>query len=497
MKPLFRGVYEKLAALLLVFFVSFGLLNGVVSLLTARVFVKEVNQRVNHDLARQLAGKRELVRNGKVNQDAARQLFDVVMTINPLAEVYVLGPDGTILAPLTSPVVRRTRVSLAPVGRMLSGGELPILGDDPRDPTGQRVFSVAPLGQSGYLYVILGGQQFESLLTMLQQSHMLRWGAWVAAGGLLFGVAAGLLLLSLSTRRIRALTAAMQEFRARGYTERHTTLPRAARHEDEIDRLSTTFQEMSSRIVEQMELLRDTDSARRELFANISHDLRTPLASLHGYLETLLLKERELSAGERRRYLEVATRRSEQLNRLVSELFELAKLESPETRVISEPVSPCDLVQDVVQKHQLAAVGKNVTIAMDMRPARSLISGDVGLLERMLDNLLENAVRFTPPGALVRVECESDAEWASIRVVDAGPGIPPHEIERIFERAYRGQQASPGRDGAGLGLAIAKRIVELHGGHIAAANVPPGGAVFAVRLPAKHAVRDGPLLEST
>ena len=116
-----RSVSGKLAALLLLLFVSFGILNGVLSLLTARAFVKEVNQKVNQDLAKQLVGERDLIRNGRVNQGAAKQLFDGVMAINPLAEVYVLAPDGTILAPAPSATIRRTRVALAPITRVLAG----------------------------------------------------------------------------------------------------------------------------------------------------------------------------------------------------------------------------------------------------------------------------------------------------------------------------------------------------------------------------------------
>lgn len=485
--PLVRSVSGKLAVLLLLLFAGFGVLNGVLSLLTARAVVKEVNQKVNQDLAKQLAGNRDLIRDGRVNQAAAKQLFDGVTAINPLAEVYVLGRDGAILAPAPSAPIRRTRVAVEPITRLLAGGALPIVGDDPRDPVGERVFSVAPLGRVGYLYVILGGQQFDSLLSMLQQSHMLRWGAWVAGGSLAFAAAAGLFLVNLSTRRIRTLTAAMHTFRQRGYTGERVTTKRTTRYEDEVDRLGVTFDEMAARIQEQLAQLRDTDAARRALFANVSHDLRTPLASLHGCLETLLWKRDELSSSEQQHYLEVATRRSQQLTRLVSELFELAKLESHDARLSAEPLAACDLVQDVAQKHQLAADAKDVTIAVDLLGRASLIEGDVGLLERMLDNLLENAVRFTPAGTVVRVRCSADERWTSITVMDAGPGIAPQELPHIFERFYRGRQTSQAADasGLGLGLAIAKRIVELHGGHIAAANGPAAGAVFDVRLPTK------------
>src|SRR5207244_5552927 len=126
---------------------------------------------------------------------------------------------------------------------------------------------------------------------------------------------------------------------------------------DEVDRLAVTFNEMSSRIALQVAKLKEVDLLRRELVANVSHDLRTPLASLQGYLDTLLLKEGQLSAEEQRRFLEIASRHSERLGKLIEELFELAKLDSQVTPIRVEPFSMPELVQDVVQKFQLRAEG--------------------------------------------------------------------------------------------------------------------------------------------
>src|SRR5260221_1881775 len=177
------------------------------------------------------------------------------------------------------------------------------------------------------------------------------------------------------TRRLRRLAVAMESFKRSDFTgepllDAGTTKGRSG---DEVDVLATTFEEMAGRIVLQVKQLKEIDLQRRELVANVSHDLRTPLSSLRGYVDTLLLKEGQLSAEEQRRFLEIASRHSERLGRLVDELFELSKLDAQMTPLRVEPVSMPELVQDVVQKFQLRADQAAVRLTADFRPDLPLV----------------------------------------------------------------------------------------------------------------------------
>jgi len=222
---------------------------------------------------------------------------------------------------------------------------------------------------------------------------------------------------------------------------------------------------------------------RRELVANVSHDLRTPLASLHGYLETLVLKGDRLDPAERRRYLEIAARHSGKLGRRVTELFELSKLDACDVRLQRERFSPAELVQDVVQKFQLQSERTGVELATERRGDLPFVDADIGLVERALENLLGNAIRHTPGGGRVTVCVDTAAGNARIVVSDTGPGIATDELDSVFDRFYRGRNGESSGEGAGLGLAIAKRIVELHGGTIRADSPPGEGAVLSFTLP--------------
>lgn len=491
---MFRTLYGRLAAALLGLFLLFGAFHVASTFLTTRRYLQEVDQRLNRTLAGHLVSEEILMTDGRINRKALERIFHMLMVINPSIEIYLLDPSGSILA-FSAPAgtVKRERVALEPIGRFLASAErLPILGDDPRDFRRQKVFSVAALpaprgapagATQGFLYVILGGEQYESAAALLRGSYVLKQSSRAGLAALLLTTVAGLVVFRLLTRRLRNLTAAADRFARSGFSEVLEDVP-ANPSGDEIDQLAVSFRLMAGRIGEQMRFLKETDALRRELVANVSHDLRTPLAALRGYLDTLLLKEEALTPGERRDYLETAARHSERLGKLVSELFELATLDSRQTLLEMEPFSLAELVQDVVQKFGLAAEKKGVMLTIDLVADFSSARGDIGLVERVLENLLDNALRYTPPGGAVSVTLRSENDSLSVAVADTGSGIRDEELPRVFERFYRSADREPGHEGgAGLGLAIAQRIVELHGGRIEAESSPGVGSRFRFWLP--------------
>jgi signal transduction histidine kinase len=241
---------------------------------------------------------------------------------------------------------------------------------------------------------------------------------------------------------------------------------------------------MAGRIEEQMEQLRKSDASRRELIANVSHDLRTPLATLQGYIETVLIKENVLTREERRQYLEIAIRHCTRLSKLVSELLELAKLDSYEVRVKREPFNLSELLQDVVQKFQLKAGEKRIQMETNVQATLPFVNADIGLIERVLENLLENALDYTPQGGSVSLSLTPEGENILVKVSDTGCGIPEEQIPHIFDRSYQLERRRSGQEGhSGLGLAIAKKILDLHERSITATSSPGSGTSFFFYLP--------------
>jgi two-component system OmpR family sensor kinase len=473
-----KSLYARLLAVLIGLTVVMAALFLVVIRHSDTARNQEINQKVYRSLAARLI-EEHILQGETADPSAVRKVFDRIRVVNPRIDVYLLDSAGQVVAASGQNALKRASVDLTPVRRFLKGEEeLPIVGDDPSEPVRKRVFSAAPVplaGETGYLYLVLRGVSGDSLAQQIKQSYVLRETLWLIGCGLALALIASAFILTLMTRPLRQLSAVMDKFSRSGFAGQ----PEALRlPTDEVGKLTDTFNRMADRILAQMTALQKTDAMRRELVANISHDLRTPLASLQGYLETLHLKGDQLAQEEQRGYLAIALKQTEQLSGLVARLFDLAKLDSGQMTAALEPCALGDLVQDVVQEFELAASAKGIDLKCMVRPDLPLVLADVGLMERVLRNLLENALRYTHPGGTVSVIAAPAADGALVEIADTGIGIPDAELPKIFDRFYRVEKSRDLAAGsAGLGLAISKRILDLHDSTISVTSAP-GRTVF-------------------
>jgi two-component system OmpR family sensor kinase len=489
---MFRALSSKLAFVLLGLLAVVGTLLVVISVTSTEMYQQEANQKLNRTLAGIIVSEKIVMQNGRVNDAALKDIFSMLMVINPSIEVYLLDRDGKILSFSAEPgKVKRASVGLGPIRTFLSGAEaFPIHGDDPRSLTGRKIFTVARIPRTGplegYLYVILGGETYDTVLQKLQGSYILRLSLWVSIISLLAAAAAGIALFAYLTRRLRRLSAAMMSYSAGKPFDQLDLPPPAGKFSDEIDQLTETFRDMAGRIEQQMASLHAADSQRRELVAGISHDLRTPLATLQGYIETLLMRDSLLSPAERRKYLETAIGHCTSLGKLVSGLFELATLDAHDTAVLREDFSISELVQDVVQKFELSAREQGVSLTTNAGETIPFVSADIGHIGRVLENLIDNAIRHTPRGGSVSVVLDPRPGSVAVTVSDTGSGIPPRELPRIFDRYYRINKDRRDRTGhAGLGLAIVKKILDLHGSTVEVRSELNRGTSFTFTLSAR------------
>ncbi|NMM80670.1 two-component sensor histidine kinase [Acidovorax sp. SRB_14] len=452
---------------------------------------QEVIQRLSSGLAAHIAENPELMQPDGLNQAAVKDLFDKLMAVNPSVEVYLLGLDGRIEAQAAPPGhLKRDRVQLGPIRALLAGGPLPIVGDDPRGLDTSKVFSAAPLRMAGrdagYVYVVLQGEDHDALVANMTADNVLRTTLRSMGLVALLGLLAGLAAFRLITRPLRELTAVVQRFETEGIASLQSETPRLerlSRGGDEIAQLGQAFAQMTQHLAEQWRELTLQDQQRRELFANISHDLRTPLTSLHGYLETLLLKAGTLDEAERRRYLEIALDQSRKVGRLAQEVFELARLEYGVVKPEKESFALADLVQDVFQKFELAAEARHQRLHPDIAPGLPVVSADLGMIERVLTNLLDNAIRHTPVGGEIVVQLRAQNAGVTVQVSDTGAGIPGELQKSLFMRpVFMSGSRTDSTGSGGLGLVIVKRILQLHGSDIQLVQQPDKGAVFRFQL---------------
>ena len=483
-----NSLYWKIATIFLVVLLVFGAVQLFVSLHTSVDFVAETDQKLNRGLARDLAERFAPFLADSLDYGAIEHTFHELMVMNPRVEIYLLDEEGSLLAYFAPPEkIKRTAVSIEPIKRFLQAGETtptPIYGDDPRSPTRRKPFSATSVliggEQKGYLYVILGGEQYDSISSVLQGSYIVKNSAFAFGAVFLCTGLAGLVLFFLLTKRLRLMTSAVKRFESGDYRQRI-----AVGSDDEMGQLGQAFNQMAGTIASTMDRISQNDALRRELIANVSHDLRTPLASIQGYLETVLMKESELSLEERQRFLDIIYHNVTMLGRLVHELFELSKLDARQSEPQPEAFSLAELAQDVALDFQPQAKSESIRLDVDLPQDLPLVHADIGMIERVLANLIENALHYTPAGGRVAVELVPQADGVGVRGSDTGQGIAPRDLPHIFDRFYRAEKnRSRLAGGTGLGLAIARKIVEAHGGEIAVQSQVDVGTTFSFALTA-------------
>jgi signal transduction histidine kinase len=251
----------------------------------------------------------------------------------------------------------------------------------------------------------------------------------------------------------------------------------------EVAELKSAFVAMSAELRASLRHQANLEEERRLFISAVAHDLRTPLFSLRGYLEGL---EQGLATTPQKmeQYIRVCREKANVLERLISDLFAFTRIEYLEQTVHRGPLELESLLSKAVEGRRREAEAKGVTLRLDGPPGACMLHGDEHLLGRAVENLLDNALRYTPAGGTVEVRWGPEGDRATFTITDTGPGIAPRDLPHLFEPMYRGDP-SRSRDtgGTGLGLAIARRILRAQGGDLVAPNQPAGGAEFTGSLP--------------
>ncbi|WP_020406981.1 sensor histidine kinase [Hahella ganghwensis] len=451
----------------------------------------EVTQRLHADLANYILEhlpEPVFTPESSVNKTVLNSIAHSTMMINPSVEVYLLSTEGDVLGhALPDREIATKRIDMKPVQRYLThSGELPVEGSNPRKVTESSIFSVAPVmindRLKGYLYVVLASQEANTMASRILDGHIFRVTLAALSALLVLTGLSCLISFRQVTRPLRRLTKLVRQYRL---SHLDGSSPDKKITRDELVELEHSFALMRERIQQQFEHLKRADQLRRELVSNVSHDLRTPLATMQGYLETLTLKFDHLNADKRRQYLQVAYRHTRNMTRLVSQLFELSKLEAGRVEPRMEVFSMAELLSDIRQDFELIAQRKNIALTLETSDQDGCVQADIELIQRVLQNLLDNALRHTPRGGRIALGIEQREKVVEVRLTDSGQGIPVSEIPLVFERFYQSESGQyQGRQGgAGLGLSIVRRILELHGSSIRVHSIESQGACFvSVRL---------------
>ena len=493
--------------------------------LTSRVATEnehEALQRLSHGLAGHIVKHWPELGGGTPDDPAPRQqLMRMLMTVNPGIQVYVLSPSGSVQNYIGEPgMVRQPQVDLAAVQAFLAGTALPLYGTDPMGGAVPRLFSAAMFapgagGNAGYLYVVLNGPARNEVAAHLSPARIWRGVAWAAGAGLFVALLMGAWAVQVLTRPLNRLAADvalldLPGLRAAGVAAAaegldstpmlrllHRPTPTGS---DEVSALARSFQHMAHRLGVQQDQQQRQATAHREVIANVAHDLRTPLTALHGHLEAMKEALRappspqsppaHATAARAAQHLDTALAQSDKLRHLTQQLFDLATLQSMDQVLHAERFRLDELVADAVQKFGLLTLPARVAL-IGAAPGEVELQGDLHLIERALTNLIDNAVRHTPPALTVRVSLQCNEHEVQVLVEDAGPGLPDELKRRLDAGASVRDPAVRRHAGGGmggLGLAIAQRIASLHGGRLHTLPSPLGGTRLCLALPRPHAV---------
>lgn len=485
----FHSLYWKIGITFLAILLLLSTIYIYISVFTAEMYFQEASQRLNAAIAPHIAAENKCFIDGKPNEEILKGVFHDVMVINPAIEVYLLDIDGKIISYYPHEnILELEYIDLELVREFIkTEGKEFVIGVDPKNPKAEKVFSVAPAYENdilmGYIYVILASEEFESTMQFLFDSYILRIGLRSMSITLAAAVIITLIALGFIMANIKRITSVVREFKNGNLSARIMQ-----KRKDELGEIAETFNEMADTIVTNMEEMKTMDNLRRELVANVSHDLRTPLATIQGYLETILIKSDSLTEEEKKKYIKIIHSSATRLNKLVEELFELSKLEARETKPQPEPFSIAELVQDIHQKNLILAKEKNIDFVSKLPQNLPLVFADIGMMERALQNIIENAIKFTPNGGNIVLKLELVNDRVGISIKDNGLGIRTEDIDHIFSRYGQGKSSfskdnKPASEGIGLGLAIVKKILEIHNFSLTVESEEGKGTAFSFSLP--------------
>lgn len=458
-----NNLYWRISGVFLLMIILIGLVYVFITAYTAQRYYAETTQRLNADVADHLLKEVKPFVDGKVNEESLPTIMHSMMAVNPSIEVYLLDPEGKILSfVVLEKKVKLQYVSIPPIERFLASneGEL-ILGDDPRNPKKSTVFSATRVEEEGkhlgYVYMVLASEQYENISETVWNSYLLSLGTRFFGLSLCAAFVLGLVIIWLLTRNLRKIIQTVRRFEKGDLKARIPVTSTG-----ELAKLSTTFNQMADTILQNIDDLKQVDTLRRELIANVSHDLRTPLAVISGYVETLQMKQGKLSQEQEKKYLQIIHQSSEHLSKLVSDLFELSKLEARQVELHKQPFVLAELLQDVSAKYKILAAEKQLDLKAQISAKEVRVNGDLKMIERVLQNLIDNAIKHSPENSEIILDLHQQDGKVELSVKNTGIGIPEEDLPKIFDRYYKAEKHYGEKKGTGLGLAIVKNILELH-----------------------------------
>jgi signal transduction histidine kinase len=476
-------LFWKITTVFTCLLIVLGIVFVIIASKFSRSYYTAAHQELYGDIAQHLATFTQPFKNGKPDTTVTHDIIHSTMVANPSVEVYLLDTAGNIRDYVVpDKTVQIHQVDIKKVKQWITAPKMQRpMGDNPKQPGEPSIFSAAPVYEKGklvgYVYAVLASEKQKAILQSLDSNLYFRLASYMFYAALAVAFIVGIVTFFLITDSICHIAAVVRRFKEGDYSARIEGYAKG-----NLGMLTSTFNEMADVIVDNIDKISATDKFRQELIANVSHDLRTPLSIMQGYVETLMMKKGELSATDMEKYLTIVYDSNRKLSVLVEQLFQYAKLEANLVTPQKEPFMISELASDIMMAYQLKAAGKKIHLNIETPDNLPLVFADISLTERVLQNLLDNAFKFTPAGGTITILLAETSAGVKVAVTDTGIGISPEELTHIFERYKQIHVRSHESKGMGIGLAIVKKILELHQAVIEVYSEPGKGTTFNFEL---------------
>ncbi len=480
-------LFWKITAVFSGLLIVLGIVFVAIASRFSKSYYMAAHQELYGDIARHLATFTQPFKNGQPDTSVTHDIIHSTMVANPSVEVYLLDTAGNIkdyVVPDTT--VQMHQVNIEKVKQWIGATNMQRpLGDNPKQPGEPGIFSAAPVYENGhlagYVYAVLASEKQKAILHALDNNLYIRLASYMFYAALVVAFIVGIVTFFLITDSICRIAGVVKRFKEGDYSARIEGYDKG-----NLGMLTSTFNEMADVIVDNIDKISATDRFRQELIANISHDLRTPLSIMQGYVETLMMKKDQLDAKDIDKYLTIVYDSNRKLSVLVEQLFQYARLEANLVTPQKESFMIDELASDILSSYQLKADNRNIRLQLDKSGNLPPVFADLALTERVFQNLLDNAFKFTNDGGSVTVKLTQSRAGIKVQIIDTGIGIAAEEQSLIFERYKQLKKDHTTQKGMGIGLAIVKKILELHQASIDVFSEPGKGTTFKFELPYKN-----------
>ncbi|MEJ7694610.1 HAMP domain-containing sensor histidine kinase [Daejeonella sp.] len=454
-------IFRRIGLLALILISALSALFITVTYLATTHFYQASTQLLNRDVAAHIAKFFSPFEDGGINKQKADSVFYNAMVISPAAEVYFLDTHGKIIYyQAADSAIKIWHIPLSGIREHIrSGNRDYIKSPDPKDPSTPKIFSAAEVFRGnkriGYIYVILGSLEYRNTTELLFRSHISSLALKAAIIIILASLILSLWYIIRLQRKFNHIITVLNRFRQGDLNARFIISPK-----DEMWPITESFNKMASMLEDNINRLKSLESERRDFIANISHDLRTPLAIARGYTETLLIERNGSDFPAHDEYLELVLNKIKQVEKQVLQLFELSKIDAVNFKPDKEPFIFSEILEEMLNASSIQGQQKNIVLESMLCQDTAMIAADISVMERVIQNLLDNALKYTPENGRIMISMKHELHNLVLHIENTGEPLSKALLNWINNKGDESVLNRPKK--AGLGLAIVKKIMSLH-----------------------------------